>query len=157
MFWIFLFAFGIAYILQVILGSLQLKNFAKHYAQLRRQGKVAIGKRKNALSAGAIVMFLLDENGVIKESRGMSGLTVLARFKKLKGLDGLHICDLARENLRLLPKGLRLAVFNARDNYLLVQEGKTPTEPAGPWTRVAEKMQAWRSKKKVTKPYNQTI
>lgn len=55
-----------------------MKDFALTYGALRHRGKVAIGKRKAALSAGSIALFLLADDGTIVEARAMSGLTVLA-------------------------------------------------------------------------------
>ena len=65
----------------------------------------------------------------------MSGLTILARFKPLRGFDGLHISEVEQGVTKRLPKALRLAVLNARDNWLTVQLGQVPEDPPGPLTR----------------------
>ncbi|NLA28761.1 MAG: transcriptional regulator [Propionibacterium sp.] len=147
-FWFLLIMLGVAYLAQVGLTIFQLKNFSATYGRLRRQGKVAIGKRKNALSAGAIAMFLIDDEGIVREAEGMTGLTVLARFKPIKGFDGLYVGDIGDGPIKRLPKGLRLAVLNARDNWLTVQLGQIPEEPPGPLTRIMNRM----SRKKPAQP-----
>ena len=135
-FWFLLIVLGLAWALQSFFSFLQVKDFTAAYGRLRRQGKVAIGKRKNALSAGAIAMFLIDDDGFIREASGMSGLTILARFKQLKGFEGLHIAEVEGDPTKRLPKALRLAVLNARDNWFMVQLGQVPQDPPGPLARL---------------------
>ena len=69
MFWTIAIAFAVIYGLNTILGLRQMKNFASEFRALRIRGRVAIGKRKGLLTAGAIVMFLLDEEGFIRDGR----------------------------------------------------------------------------------------
>lgn len=135
-YWFLIIVLGVSYLAQVGFSVFQLQDFAKTYGALRRRGKVAIGKRKNALSAGSIALFLIDDEGMIREARSLSGLTVLARFKPLEGFDGVGIVRVTEGPLARLPKGLRLAVLNARDNWLAVQLGETPEDPPGPFTRL---------------------
>ncbi len=52
-----------AFMLQYLFTFMQMKDFNRHYGSLRRMGRVAIGKVKGALRAGAIVMFAIDEEG----------------------------------------------------------------------------------------------
>lgn len=150
-FWFLLAALGVSYLVQVALGVLQMRDFAANYGALRRRGKVAIGKRTNALSAGSIAMFLVDDDGIVREARAMSGLTIVARFKPLKGFEGLDVARLDERALARLPRGLRLAAANARDNWLVVQRGETPEDPPGPLTRTI----AWiRSRRLTASPKN---
>ena len=135
-YWFLIIVLGVSYLAQVGFSVFQLQDFARTYGALRRRGKVAIGKRKNALSAGSIALFLIDDEGAIREARSLSGLTVLARFKPLEGFDGVGIVRVTEGPLARLPKGLRLAVLNARDNWLAVQLGETPEDPPGPFTRL---------------------
>lgn len=135
-FWFLLIVLGIAWALQSVFSFLQMKDFSTNYARLRRQGKVAIGKRKNALSAGAIAMFLIDDDGFIREGTGMSGLTILARFTPISGFEGLHISEVEEGPMTRHSKALRIAVLNARDNWITVQLGQIPQDPPGPLTRL---------------------
>lgn len=135
-FWFLLIVLGVAWTLQSMLSFVQLKDFSTVYARLRRQGKVAIGKRKNAFSAGAIAMFRIDEDGFIHEAQGMSGLTIMARFKVIPGYEGMHIAEAEEGPTKRLSKGLRLAILNARDNWIAVQLGYVPEDPPGPLSRL---------------------
>ncbi|MFT4296095.1 MAG: transcriptional regulator GutM [Micropruina sp.] len=134
-FWFLIVVLAATYLLQVGLSVFQMRDFATSYGALRRRGKIAIGKRKTAFSAGSIAMFLIDAEGTVTEATAISGLTVLARFKPLQGFDGMHISQVADGPIARLPRPLRLAILNARDNWLAVQRGETPQDPPGPLTR----------------------
>lgn len=151
-FWFLLIILGIAYLTQMVLSTLQLKDFSTAFAAMRRRGKVAIGKHKNALSAGAIVLFLLDDDGFIVEGRYICGLTIVARFKPLIGFDGLHITEVLGGPMLRLPVPLRLAITNAHDNWRTVQLGEIPTEPPGPWTRLAQRFSRKHSQATIESP-----
>lgn len=135
-FWFLIIVLGISYLAQVAFSIFQLQDFANTYGALRKHGKVAIGKRKNALSAGSIALFLINNDGTIRQAQALTGLTVWARFKPLHGFDGLDIAHVTAGPLERLPRGLRLAVLNARDNWITVQLGQTPEDPPGPLTRI---------------------
>ncbi|MFT3861492.1 transcriptional regulator GutM [Micropruina sp.] len=147
-FWFLIVALAATYLLQVGLSVFQMRDFATSYGSLRRRGKVAIGKRKTAFSAGSIAMFLIDADGIVAEAKAISGLTVLARFKPLAGFEGMHISQLGDGPLARLPRGLRLATLNARDNWLAVQRGETPQDPPGPLSRFLARF----GKKQASKP-----
>ena len=52
----FIYVFGIvavsAYLLQGFLGFLQIKHFTKVYGEMRRKGRVAIGRKSGKFKAG---------------------------------------------------------------------------------------------------------
>ena len=144
-YWFLLIVLGVSYLAQVGFSFFQLRDFATTYGVLRRRGRVAIGKRKNALSAGSIAMFLIDDDGNIEEARVLSGLTVLARFKPLEGFAGLGLDTVPEGLLARLPRGLRLAVLNARDNWVTVQLGETPEDPPGPLSRLLTRFRRGRN------------
>ena len=50
-FWFLLICFGVAFLAQYALGMMQMKSFTINFGKLRRQGKVAIGKKKGSFSA----------------------------------------------------------------------------------------------------------
>ena len=47
---------GLAFVIQFVLSSFQMKNFNNEFVRLRRKGKVAIGRKSGGFHAGAIVM-----------------------------------------------------------------------------------------------------
>jgi len=142
MFWLLVITFVAIYILQTILGLRQAKHFAGTFTMLRRRGRVAIGKRQAWLTAGAIVMFLLDDEGVIVEGRRMSGVTVLARFRPLPDFNGQNLATITPESFGAGHAGLRAAVANARENYLIITSGGVAPEPPTPFARMRERMRS---------------
>lgn len=138
--WFVLTALGAACLAQMHLAAVQMKDFSSSYGALRRRGRVAIGKRKNAFSAGAIAMLLLDGDGTVIDARAMSGLTVMARFKPLDGVTGRRIDDFDPAALRRCPRGLRLAVANAQENWATARNGGVPEDPPGPLGRLLERL-----------------
>lgn len=119
-----IFALG-AYLLQILFAIKQMKNFNLTYQKLRRQGKVAIGRRAGRIKAGTIVMFSVDKEGTIIGSEKMQGVTVLAKFKSISQFNQQNIHDLTIEN-ELVQKENKLTqqtILNARDIYLRVEAG----------------------------------
>lgn len=114
-----------AYILQVIFGIRQLKNFNLTYQRLRHQGRVAIGRRSGRIQAGTIVMFAITDEGIVLDAFCMQGVTVLASFKHLPAYIGedLHYLDhyhpLVQEENRLL----QTAIEDARNVFVCVEAG----------------------------------
>jgi len=136
MFWPVIIAFGVFYVLQTFLALRQATNYTRHYGAMRRRGRVAIGKQKNLVANGAIVMLRLDDQGTIVEGARLSGVTVFSRFRPFDTFVGMRLADVDAHAHRELNKSLRAAVANARDNFLLVSEGRIPPEPPGPVTKL---------------------
>ncbi|EHJ53074.1 transcriptional regulator GutM [Streptococcus macacae] len=110
----------IAYGLQIFLGLQQIKHFNKIYGQLRRKGRVAIGRRSGKLRAGVIVMFAIDQKGKVLDAKKMQGVTVTARFKDMLDYIGedIHYFDGYNPLIRKEDKLLRIAVEDARSVFL---------------------------------------
>ena len=87
------------YVLQMVLTYFQVKNYRKNIADLRKKGIIGIGSKKRKLSAGHIVILASNESGEIIEGRMMQGFSILARFKKLKDVDGFNITKLKEQVL----------------------------------------------------------
>ncbi|GAA1371961.1 MAG TPA: transcriptional regulator GutM [Candidatus Luteococcus avicola] len=136
MFWTLMIAFAIFYILQMVLSIRQATHYTKQYGAMRRRGRVAIGKQKNLLFSGAIVMFLIDDDDVVVEGSRLNGVTVFSRFRPLEGCAGVSIRDVDALADRRHPKSVRQAIANARHNFMVVSEGLVPEEPPGPITRL---------------------
>lgn len=150
-FMIVLGAFGIgAYLLQIVFGMKQIKHFNQTYQQLRRKGKVAIGRRAGKLKAGTIVMFAVSKEGEIIESVKMQGVTVMAKFKQMPQFNGQFITSLVldHELVQQENKLMRQAIVNAREIYIRVEEGNYVEEkPVSPF--VLAKIQANLFKEKI--------
>ena len=122
-----------AFMLQYLLTFIQMKDFNKSYSQLRKMGRVAIGKVKGDLRAGAIVMFAIDDQGIILKGKFMQGVTVLARCKDLNGFEGKDVGALTEADCKQLrlSRSLTKGVLEASSNYnILMAGGEIPTPPS---------------------------
>lgn len=45
---------GLAFVIQFVLSSFQMKNFNNEFVRLRRKGKVAIGRKSGGFHAGQL-------------------------------------------------------------------------------------------------------
>ncbi|MDT2754059.1 transcriptional regulator GutM [Enterococcus pseudoavium] len=123
-----------AYILQIILGMKQIKNFNAVYIRMKRKGKVAIGRRPGKIASGTILLLGVSPDGIIEEAEMMQGISVIARFKARPQFIGMDIHQLleapmlAKEN-----KLTRQAAANAQKVYLAVEKGNyQETKPVSP-------------------------
>lgn len=114
------------YLLQYFFTFLQMNSFRDYFNKYIKDGKVAIGIKKGAIRAGAIVMFSVDDLGNIKKYAYIHGVSVLARFKEKDQFINANIKDLDEEILRELkiPKNLTLAILNAKDNFIKAENGE---------------------------------
>lgn len=138
-FWPILIALGVAYLLQTALSVSQMRNFTAAYRVLRRQGRTAIGIKKGLFLSGAIVMHAVDEDGIILDSRKISGVTVLAKFKFFPGFIGKNIRLISADDCQHLPRSIRKATENARDNYVTIMAGGTIAEREAPLYALASR------------------
>ncbi|NFS16227.1 transcriptional regulator [Clostridium botulinum] len=115
---VFLIIIGITvWILNFIFGLIQIKDFNKNYIELRRLGKVAIGRKKGMINSGTIVLIRIQNDGLIIESRKMQGVTVAARVKQFKGLENMYIDKIEENDLKEFNKPLKRAILDAIKNY----------------------------------------
>ncbi len=142
-----------AYILQVIFGLKQIKHFNAVYQMLRRQGKVAIGRYAGKIKAGTIVMFAVDEEGIIIDAVKMQGVTVMAKFKRMPRYLHLAIESLTpdHEVVKQENKLMRRTIANAREIYLRVQAGDYREEtPPSPFASLALHIKIWMNRVQTT-------
>ncbi len=123
------------FLIQAFLTSLQISHFNQEFIKLRRRGKVACGRQSGGFHAGAIVMFLVDENGIIREGKQLTGVTAFARVKPLDGFEGKFVGGLSEADLPRHGKNLRKAVLDARDTYNKVMSGEIVPDKPSPFQR----------------------
>ena len=111
------FLLGAMFLLQGVLSVFQMRHFSKEFVKLRRRGKVACGRKSGGFHAGAIVMFLIDEDGIIQESKKLMGVTCFARVTNLPGFEGKYVGGLTEADLPKYGKNLRRAILDARNTY----------------------------------------
>lgn len=124
-------AFAIAaFIFQTILGYFQIKHFNTIYQELRRKGKVAIGRRSGKIRAGTIIFFAVDSNAKILDARLMQGVTIWSKFKMKEQYIGqdIHFIDHCHPLVQKENKLTQLAMENAREIYLRVEIGNYTEE-----------------------------
>ena len=121
----------VAYILQIIFGLKQLKHFNTTYSELRKKGRVAIGRRSGKIKAGTIVMFAVDRKGKVLDARRMQGVTVAARFKTMPDYIGqdIHYFDTYNPLIRKENKLLQIAIEDAREVFLRTEAGNYEDVP----------------------------
>ncbi|WP_170242796.1 transcriptional regulator GutM [Streptococcus suis] len=121
----------LAYILQIIFGLKQLKHFNTTYSELRKKGRVAIGRRAGKIKAGTIVMFAVDQSGKVLDARRMQGVTVVARFKTMPDYIGqdIHYFDTYNPLIRKENKLLQIAIEDAREVFLRTEAGNYEDVP----------------------------
>ena len=100
-----------AFCLQFLFQMVQMKSFNKFYTKLRKKGRVAIGKAKGGFHAGAIVMFAIDQDGVIIDGCFMRGFTMLARFKNWDFFNGIDVGTIKKDDCATIGVSLRRAVL----------------------------------------------
>lgn len=149
----FMIAFGglmiSAYLAQIFLGMKQIKHFNEIYQALRRQGKVAIGRRAGKIKAGTLVLFAVDEQGKILAAQKMQGVTVLAKFHEMSAFVGedIHYLDRYHPLVRTENKLVGQAIENAREIYLRVAVGNYQEEkPLSPFMGATTQLQIWKTK-----------
>lgn len=128
--------FGIAFALQIALTMIQMKHFSNEFVRLRRKGKVACGRQAGGFHAGAIVMFQIDDDGIIRDARKLEGVTCFARVKNLAGFEGKYVGSLTGEEVPKTHKNLRKAVKDASLTYRKYMAGEEIEQPPSPFQRV---------------------
>lgn len=131
---------AVGFLLQYGLGFIQIKNFNKHYTELRRRGRVAIGRRPSIFKAGTLVLLQIDQNNKIEKGRYMQGVTVFARFKKLSGLEGKAIGTLNSSELSAFNPLLGKAVLDAKNTFMTIESGGEIKDIPSPFLKVANRV-----------------
>ena len=121
MLWLALIAV-LMWVLQLVLSILQFQRFAAHVKEMRREGRVAIGKAKGRFVAGAIVLFVIDPACSIVRGEIMKGVTVFAGFRTFDDFKGRNLLDLTEADVVSYDRQTRRAVLGAREEYIIYQE-----------------------------------
>lgn len=125
-----------AFVLQAALSMMQMRHFSNEFVKLRRQGRVACGRKAGGFHAGAIVMFLIDSEGRIQTGRKLEGVTCLARVRPLNGLEGRYIGSLTEEDGPNGHRNLRKAIADAALTYNKYVAGEEIEQPPTPFQKV---------------------
>lgn len=129
------FVFAIAFLLQAIASMAQMKYFAREFTEYRKQGKVVCGRQAGGFHAGAIVLFLIDDDGIIRKAKKLEGVTCLARFKEMEGFHGAYVGALNGEEVPKTHRNLRKAVRDASLTYCRYISGEEIENPPTPFQK----------------------
>jgi DNA-binding transcriptional regulator of glucitol operon len=123
---------AVVFLIQGILSAMQMKNLSNEYLALRRKGKVAFGRKSGGFHAGAIVMFRIDDEGIVQEAKVLEGVSVLARVKPLEGFQGRYVGELTEEDGPRNHRNLRKAIADAALTYRKYTAGELVDAPPSP-------------------------
>jgi DNA-binding transcriptional regulator of glucitol operon len=116
MLWLVLIAV-VMWLLQLFLGLWQMKRFNVSFKELRKKGRVVIGKKKGRFRAGVVVLLCIDENAKIISGRKMQGMTIFAAPREFSDLDGKMLEEISEMELRGFDKTVRGAILDGIQNY----------------------------------------
>lgn len=126
-----------AWILQTALGSVQVKNFNKHYMALRNEGRVSIGRSKGILRSGVVLLMSIDGKRKIQTAKKMQGLTIMARFKDFSILEGQDLLHIDEAVYNQMDRFTKQAFDEAVDIYKRVAKGEEIPESKTPFGKLA--------------------
>lgn len=114
---------GCSWLIQSVFGFLQIRHFNRKYADMRKLGRVAIGRKTGLFKAGTVVMFAIDRQNNILQASKMQGVTVLSRVRPLKGFEGKHFLRLGEDDFHKVNKLTKLAIQDALESYNIIAKG----------------------------------
>jgi len=119
-----------AYLLQTFLTFRQIKAFNTVFSDFRKRGKVVTGRKSGRMIAGTVILFLIDDEGVILDGSMMQGVSVFATFKPFARFNGQHLIDLNsdHEDVKSLHKITQRTIENARELYVRFLTGTMEPE-----------------------------
>jgi DNA-binding transcriptional regulator of glucitol operon len=105
---------ALAWAIQYVLTFFQMQRYYKRIAELRRLGQVATGVTGSSWRRRQYAVLVVDANHRIVHVEELSGWTVFASLRPVKGLDGRPMSDLDDDTLTLpVSDKLLLALRNA--------------------------------------------
>lgn len=105
---------AVAWFIQLALSYWQMRRFYDRIAQLRRRGRISVGKEGSAWKRRQYAVLVVDKDNHIVHVEELSGWTILAHLKPVAGLAGRPLSDLFNDAIPLpVGRKLRLALQNA--------------------------------------------
>lgn len=84
-------------IVQGIFTWFQVVNYRKTIRSLKDRGIIGVGMQKGRFRSGKIVILVSNELGEIIAGKEMQGITIFARFKDIRSVEGKNIFILKEE------------------------------------------------------------
>lgn len=112
-------AFAVLWFVQVIFTFRQSKAISKEFVDIKRSNTGYLGtgiqRAKFNIGPGAMVALVVGFDGLVKDLRILTGISVMARFKKHEEFIGLTI-EQAQEAIKKQNKQVRKAFDQAVQN-----------------------------------------
>jgi len=121
---------GIAWLIQFALSYWQMRRFYRRIAVLHKNGAVWIGMAGSAWKRRQYAVLVVDKNKIIQGAEQLSGWTVVASLKPVKGLEGRPITDLTDPTKELPVDGKLLLAFQDAVKHIKDVEAKKADKDA---------------------------
>ena len=125
------------WIAQFVLAYWQMMRFYDRLKVIRKNGLTAVGLHGDRVKGRVYAVLAVDEKGTIVHAEQFSGLTVFAKLRPNKDIEGLTLADILDEKKELpMSSRLRTAYENAANdiwearNGLVDQAGTPIHKPA---------------------------
>lgn len=131
---------AVAWFVQYVLSFWQMRRFYGRIAELRKLGTVSIGMEGSAWKRRQYAVLVVDREKRIVRAEQLSGWTVLAALRPIRGLEGRGLAELNDDSVELPISGQRkllLACRNAAKHIYEAEERaraghlEESTAPAG--------------------------
>ncbi|NBI40715.1 transcriptional regulator GutM [[Haemophilus] felis] len=95
-----LIAFAVCmWLLQIILGWLQVSAFNRAFMAISQKGKILTGRNSGRFNPKSVVILALDDNRIVIDSLYMRGFSVFARPQKLLSVINMKVDDIQPEHI----------------------------------------------------------
>ncbi|MDP9500515.1 transcriptional regulator GutM [Bisgaard Taxon 45] len=96
---ILIFFASFMWLMQIILGWLQVTAFNRAFMAISQKGKILTGRNSGRFNPKSLIVLAVDENDMVIDSLQMKGLSVFARPQKCEPVIGLKVDQIQPEHI----------------------------------------------------------
>ncbi|MGC6405342.1 transcriptional regulator GutM [Bisgaard Taxon 45] len=96
---ILIFFAAFMWLMQIILGWLQITAFNRAFMAISQKGKILTGRNSGRFNPKSLIVLAVDENDMVIDSLQMKGLSVFARPQKCEPVIGLKVDQIQPEHI----------------------------------------------------------
>ncbi len=89
----------IMWLLQSILGWLQIRAFNQAFLEISKKGKITVGRNSGRFNPKSVIVLAFNEEKKVVDSLHMKGFSVFARPQKLVDVIGLPLDQIIPEKI----------------------------------------------------------
>lgn len=119
-----------AWLIQFGFSFFQIRRFYARVKALSKYGAVWIGMAGSAWKRRQYVALVVNKDNIIQRAEQLSGWTIFASLKPVKGLDGRPITDLLDDSLELPVSGKLLLAFRNAVEHIQNADAKKAAKEA---------------------------